>query len=113
MLRLCHRHPVSVCTSHLMFVKLKTASHLFHGSSCSRSNRRFFKGFGGDNVEAISVRGNVFVLLNSMALDDDDCFMCSATRKELRDLSLALSCSQVRVFRCRKLAATFGQMRKK
>ncbi len=40
-------------------------------------------------------RGNVFVLINSMALEGDGCNMCREAEEQLEVISHRLRCSQV------------------
>lgn len=46
-------------------------------------NQRFVKGFNASSVQLISLRGNHFVLVNSMALEGDGCDLCRSAEQEL------------------------------
>lgn len=46
-------------------------------------NQRFVSAFDAPAVRLVSVRGNHFVLVNSMALEGDGCFLCKPAEQEL------------------------------
>lgn len=46
-------------------------------------NKRFVEGFNSSSVNLISVRGNHFVLVNSMGLEGDGCFLCMHVEQQL------------------------------
>ena len=62
-------------------------------------HHRFASAFESPSVELIEERGNVFVLLNSMAMDGDDCNMCNQAEQLLRDISLRINCTKVSLIR--------------
>ncbi|XP_066143388.1 metallophosphoesterase 1 [Euwallacea fornicatus] len=55
---------------------------------------RFEKGFNAPSVQLVSVRGNHFVLVNSMALEGDGCFLCKPAEEELAKIQKTLACTQ-------------------
>lgn len=46
-------------------------------------NQRFVTAFNAPAVQLITVRGNHFVLVNSMALEGDGCFLCKPAEQQL------------------------------
>lgn len=56
--------------------------------------KRFEAGFKAPSVQLISVRGNNFVLINSMALEGDGCFLCKPAEEELKKIEKTLKCAQ-------------------
>lgn len=54
---------------------------------------RFEQGFNSTPVRMVNVRGNHFVLINSMALEGDGCFLCKSAEQQLSKLEKILSCS--------------------
>lgn len=46
-------------------------------------NQRFVSAFESPAVQMISLRGNHFVLVNSMAMEGDGCFLCRPAEVEL------------------------------
>lgn len=57
-----------------MFSVFRISPYLIH---------RFKKAFNTTGIELISIRGNHFVLVNSMALEGDGCFLCRPAEAEL------------------------------
>ena len=55
---------------------------------------RFFETFSSGNAELFSLKQNVFVAINSMGLDDDNCKMCRDVDGKLTKISNILSCSK-------------------
>ena len=60
-----------------------------------KKHRRFSQHFGAPSVRMLSIRGNVFVLLNSIAFEGDRCTMCKEAESQLQDITLKLDCSKV------------------
>ncbi|XP_030749568.1 metallophosphoesterase 1 isoform X2 [Sitophilus oryzae] len=56
--------------------------------------KRFEDGFQSPPVQLISLRGNHFVLINSMALEGDGCFLCKHAEEELTKIEKILSCTE-------------------
>lgn len=58
-------------------------------------NQRFVTGFNSSAVQMISINGNHFVLVNSMALEGDGCFLCRAAEVQLQQIASMynVSCS--------------------
>lgn len=44
---------------------------------------RFQTAFNSSSVQLVSLRGNHFVLVSSMALQGDGCFLCKPAEEEL------------------------------
>lgn len=55
---------------------------------------RFANAFDAPSANIISIRGNHFVLINSMALEGDGCFLCQAADLKLQKISRKLKCSR-------------------
>lgn len=56
---------------------------------------RFTKSFDVSNaVDHIEIGGNIFILLNSMAMEGDYCMLCSEATLEIKRLSKILKCTQ-------------------
>lgn len=62
--------------------------------------KRFEAGFKAPSVRLISVRGNHFVLVNSMALEGDGCFLCKPAEEELTKIEKQLKCAQGSLKNC-------------
>ncbi|XP_054716513.1 metallophosphoesterase 1-like [Uloborus diversus] len=66
----------------------------FHYHISDYLKERFEKSFNISSVEMITIKNNVFVLVNSMALHGDDCFLCKPAEEKLREISNILRCSK-------------------
>uniref|UniRef100_A0AAR5PJY9 Calcineurin-like phosphoesterase domain-containing protein n=1 Tax=Dendroctonus ponderosae TaxID=77166 RepID=A0AAR5PJY9_DENPD len=77
----------------------------FHYRIHPYTQKRFEEGFNALAVQLISVRGNHFVLVNSMALEGDGCFLCEPAEKELAKVAKLLKCSQSSNEACDRLPA--------
>ncbi|XP_022083918.1 metallophosphoesterase 1-like [Acanthaster planci] len=55
---------------------------------------RFQETFDIPPVKILTIKGNVFVLVNSMAMHGDGCFMCSPAMDKLRSASEKLNCTR-------------------
>lgn len=53
---------------------------------------RFDTAFNITSVNMLTLKGNTFVLLNSMAMEDDGCDFCRAANKQLQKISNILYC---------------------
>lgn len=49
--------------------------------------KRFNKAFGTSPIELVSKRNIHFVLINSMAMEMDGCFLCYRAELKLKDIS--------------------------
>lgn len=58
--------------------------------------RRFSSMFDSPSVKLLSLRGNLFVLVNSIALQGDDCSMCSEAMTQLMAVAEKLNCHRER-----------------
>ncbi|KAL9974909.1 hypothetical protein ACROYT_G012011 [Oculina patagonica] len=54
--------------------------------------RRFSSVFDSPSVKLLSIRGNLFVLVNSIALQGDECSMCSEAMTQLTSVAEKLNC---------------------
>ncbi|XP_034942432.1 metallophosphoesterase 1 isoform X2 [Chelonus insularis] len=66
----------------------------FHYVITPYLNQRFVDGMKAPNVRRVSIRGNHFVLINSMALEGDGCFLCRPTEIALNKISKHLKCAK-------------------
>lgn len=66
----------------------------FHYGISPYLNQRFVSGFNTPSVQIVSLRGNHFVLVNSMALEGDGCFLCKPAQVQLNHIEKILKCSQ-------------------
>lgn len=65
-----------------------------------QKHKRFEEAFSAPSVQMVEIQGNIFVLLNSMALEGDGCNLCSEAVSKLEKISLQLKCSRVRNKNC-------------
>ncbi|XP_050303617.1 metallophosphoesterase 1-like [Anthonomus grandis grandis] len=66
----------------------------FHYRVTPYLKERFDKAFNSTAVRLINIRGNNFVLVNSVALEGDGCFLCKPAELELAKIAAKLKCSQ-------------------
>lgn len=57
---------------------------------------RFTAAFKSPSVKSINIKGNIFVMLNSMAFEGDRCSMCAEAQEKLQGIAHTLSCARVR-----------------
>ena len=50
-----------------------------------------------ESIEMIRENGVTFVTVNSMALEGDDCTMCTQARRDLSVISQRLNCAKVKM----------------
>ncbi|XP_011054442.1 PREDICTED: metallophosphoesterase 1 isoform X4 [Acromyrmex echinatior] len=63
----------------------------FHYAITPYRNQRFINGMKSPNVRRLSLRDNHFVLINSMALEGDGCFLCRPTEIAVNKIASELS----------------------
>lgn len=66
----------------------------FHYGISPYLNQRFVSAFDSPAVRIVSVRGNHFVLVNSMALEGDGCFLCKPAEQQLIHIESRLKCTK-------------------
>ncbi|RZC32189.1 metallophosphoesterase 1, partial [Asbolus verrucosus] len=66
----------------------------FHYGVSPYLNQRFVSAFNAPAVQLISERGNHFVLVNSMALEGDGCFLCKPAEQQLTRIERILKCTK-------------------
>ncbi|CAH2004789.1 unnamed protein product [Acanthoscelides obtectus] len=76
-----------------MYVAVGNHDIGFHYRVSPYLNQRFINGFKAPPVQLISVRGNHFVLVNSMALEGDGCFLCKPAEQQLTKIERLLHCT--------------------
>uniref|UniRef100_A0A8D8LNZ7 Metallophosphoesterase 1 homolog n=1 Tax=Cacopsylla melanoneura TaxID=428564 RepID=A0A8D8LNZ7_9HEMI len=57
-------------------------------------NERFSKSFNSSVVKLLSIKGSHFVLINSMALEGDGCFLCKPALDRINLISAQLKCTK-------------------
>ena len=57
--------------------------------------RRFSSAFDAPSVNMVHSKGNIFLLLNSMAFEGDHCDMCREAEQQLMEAAQQLRCAQV------------------
>lgn len=57
-------------------------------------NDRFSRAFNSSMVKFLAIKGSYFVLLNSMALEGDGCFICKPAQDRINLISAKLKCSK-------------------
>ena len=60
-----------------------------------RKHSRFKEAFDAPSVKLVEMRGVIFVLVNSMAMEGDGCNICKNAEEELQALRWKLKCSKV------------------
>ncbi|KAK3915561.1 Metallophosphoesterase 1 [Frankliniella fusca] len=66
----------------------------FHYSISPYLHERFMNAFNAPPIKMVSIRGNHFVLLNSMAMEGDGCFLCRQAEIKLMGIADKLRCIQ-------------------
>ncbi|XP_018574985.1 metallophosphoesterase 1 [Anoplophora glabripennis] len=66
----------------------------FHYGVSPYLNQRFVVAFNAPAVQLITLRGNHFVLVNSMALEGDGCFLCRPAEQQLTKIEKILQCTK-------------------
>ncbi|KAG8201209.1 hypothetical protein JTE90_019848 [Oedothorax gibbosus] len=66
----------------------------FHYGITPQLKERFEKSFNVSSVEMLSIHGNIFVLVNSMAMHGDKCFLCKPAEDKLKLIAQKLKCSK-------------------
>ncbi|CAG9814382.1 unnamed protein product [Phaedon cochleariae] len=77
-----------------MYVAVGNHDIGFHYGVSPYLNERFVTAFNAPAVQLISVRGNHFVLVNSMALEGDGCFLCKPAEQQLTKIQKILQCTK-------------------
>ncbi|XP_035227272.1 metallophosphoesterase 1-like isoform X2 [Stegodyphus dumicola] len=67
----------------------------FHYRVSRRLKERFEKSFNVSAVEMLTINGNIFVLVNSMALQGDNCFLCKPAEEKLKEIHEKLRCAKI------------------
>ncbi|KAJ8303038.1 hypothetical protein KUTeg_019434 [Tegillarca granosa] len=66
----------------------------FHYMMSERNHRRFEHAFDAPAVKLLEIKGNLFVMLNSMAMEGDGCNLCSEAVEKLEEISWQLKCAK-------------------
>ncbi|KAG9479083.1 hypothetical protein GDO78_012634 [Eleutherodactylus coqui] len=67
----------------------------FHYEMTAHKLNRFEKAFNFTSGKVVSRKGINFVLVNSVALEGDDCIICRAAEDQILEVSRQLSCSRL------------------
>lgn len=73
----------------------------FHYAITPYRNQRFINGLKSPSVRRVSVRDNHFVLINSMAMEGDGCFLCRPTEIAVNKIAKDLKCARKMSIDCR------------
>ncbi|KAG5889919.1 hypothetical protein JTB14_010070 [Gonioctena quinquepunctata] len=84
----------SVPESTKMYVAVGNHDIGFHYGVSPYVNQRFVSAFNSPGVQLVTVRGNHFVLVNSMALEGDGCFLCKPAEQQLAKIERILQCTK-------------------
>ncbi|GJQ84111.1 hypothetical protein Trydic_g12084 [Trypoxylus dichotomus] len=76
-----------------MYVAVGNHDIGFHYGISPYLNDRFVKAFNSPPVQLVTFRGNHFVLVNSMALEGDGCFLCRSAELQLSNIEKILKCT--------------------
>ncbi|KAL7298696.1 metallophosphoesterase 1 [Trichogramma pretiosum] len=66
----------------------------FHYVITPYLSQRFINGMNSPSVKRVSIRGNHFIMINSMALEGDGCFLCRPTEVAVNKISKHLKCAK-------------------
>lgn len=64
----------------------------FHYMISQHLNDRFVQAFQAPSVNLVTLEGNAFVLINSMAMEGDECFLCKPAETKLKEIGRRLQC---------------------
>ncbi|XP_070172696.1 per1-like protein PGAP5 [Polyergus mexicanus] len=77
----------------------------FHYAITPYRNQRFINSLKSPSVRRLSIRDNHFVLINSMALEGDGCFLCRPTEIAVNKIAKDLICARKMSNDCRNASA--------
>jgi hypothetical protein len=60
-----------------------------------KKQKRFASAFSSPSVRMLRLNGVIFVMLNSMAFEGDNCEMCSEARRQFTKITKSLNCAKV------------------
>ncbi|CAL4169158.1 unnamed protein product, partial [Meganyctiphanes norvegica] len=63
----------------------------FHYSLSPRLFNRFQEAFSAPAVKMVQISGVTFVLINSMAMEGDDCFICKPAKNQIKIIAINLN----------------------
>ncbi|KAK9509831.1 hypothetical protein O3M35_004735 [Rhynocoris fuscipes] len=66
----------------------------FHYGITPYLHKRFSESFGSPSVRLLTIAGNHFVLINSMAMEGDGCFLCRPAEIQLSNITRRLKCAK-------------------
>ncbi|KAK6623020.1 hypothetical protein RUM43_008872 [Polyplax serrata] len=66
----------------------------FHYDASPYIYDRFISELKAPSVQMISIRGNHFILINSMVMEGDGCFLCRSAQREINKIAKKLRCAK-------------------
>ncbi|KAJ8670565.1 hypothetical protein QAD02_001824 [Eretmocerus hayati] len=66
----------------------------FHYAISPFLSQRFVEEMKAPNIRRITIRGNHFILMNSMAFEGDGCFLCKPAELAVNNISRQLKCAK-------------------
>ncbi|XP_076332462.1 metallophosphoesterase 1-like [Tachypleus tridentatus] len=66
----------------------------FHYSVSKHHKERFERAFNVSSVQFVVIQGNIFIMLNSMAMVGDGCSLCQEAEDQLREVAHFLRCTK-------------------
>ncbi|XP_059160800.1 metallophosphoesterase 1-like isoform X2 [Physella acuta] len=63
----------------------------FHYMMTEHKHERFVEEFNSPSVRILNIKNNLFVLVNSMAMEGDECSICLQAEKQLQEIAKNLS----------------------
>lgn len=81
----------------------------FHYAIDENKLRRFERAFNTSSVQLLEIKGNIFVLLTSMAFEGDGCQMCQEAESSLRRVIHDLDCARGALKKCSSTIATYSR----
>lgn len=72
----------------------------FHYMVDDNKHQRFAKAFNASSARMVTIKNNIFVLLNSMAFEGDGCAFCQEAEDSLNRIIRSLDCAQGKLKDC-------------
>ncbi|XP_074645767.1 metallophosphoesterase 1-like [Tubulanus polymorphus] len=67
----------------------------FHYDTTRHKYKRFKESFSAPSVRMLDIEGNLFILVNSMAFENDGCFLCKDAQEKLLAIHKRLNCAKI------------------
>uniref|UniRef100_T1JLX0 Calcineurin-like phosphoesterase domain-containing protein n=1 Tax=Strigamia maritima TaxID=126957 RepID=T1JLX0_STRMM len=75
----------------------------FHYVTNQHLNSRFTDAFAAPAVKSVVIEGNIFIMINSIAMEGDKCSLCGPAEKKLKELSKLLHCDHMKSRKCKTI----------